>query len=182
MKRALLLTAALTVLLGLGTPARQAQAAVSVGLSFGSGRHGGFSLNFSSRPNVVLVPSSRVYYVSDLDQDLYCYGNEWYYVDDGAWYMAPSYNGPFVQIAFTSVPYEIRSVPVRYRRHWNGYTAPVYRQPTYRNRTWNNVVNRTWNDRDWNDRNRDGDDRGNGRGHGRGHGRGNGHGNHGRGR
>jgi len=195
MKRALILATALAALLGFAAPARQAQAAVSVGLSIGSGRHGGFSLSFSSRPNVVLIPSSRVYYAPSLNEDLYCYGDDWYYCDEGEWYMGSSYNGPFVQIAFTSVPYEIRTVPVSYRRHWGGsyrnYSAPVYHAPvtTYRNRTWNNVVNRTWNERndrddryDRNDQNRGDNRNGNGRGN-RGNGRGhqNNQGNHGHG-
>lgn len=120
MKRALLLAAALATLAGFAWPARQAQASVSVGVSIGSGGHGGFSLSFASRPSVVLIPSSRVYYAPDLDEDLYAYDDEWYYCDDGTWYIADSYDGPFFEIGFTSVPYEIRNVPFRYRRHWGG--------------------------------------------------------------
>ncbi|HXF58418.1 MAG TPA: hypothetical protein VN539_01180, partial [Candidatus Saccharimonadales bacterium] len=134
-------------------------------------------------------------------EDLYCYGDDWYYCDDGTWYTANSYNGPFFEIGFTSVPYQIRSVPVRYRRHWGGYaSAPVYRAPAYDTnyryrapvthstptRTWSdrNSQNRQWNDRNgqsndrdgqWNDRNNDHRD-GNNNGRGNGRGRGNGHG------
>ena len=124
MKRAFLLAAALLTLAGFALPARQAQAGVSVGFSIGSGRHGnGFSLSFASRPNVVLIPSSRVYYASDLDEDLYCVDDQWYYCNDGTWYEADSYNGPFFAVGFESIPYEIRSVPVHYRRHWGGYSG-----------------------------------------------------------
>jgi hypothetical protein len=118
MKRALILAAALAALVEFALPARQAQASVSVGVSIGSGRHGGFSLSFASRPNVVLIPSSRVYYAPDLDEDLYAYDDEWYYCDEGTWYVADSYDGPFVAIGFASVPFEIRNVPGHYRRHW----------------------------------------------------------------
>jgi hypothetical protein len=183
MKRAILLATALVALLGFTLPVRQADASVSVGVSIGTGRHGGFSLSFASRPNVVLIPSSRVYYAPDLDEDLYSYDDEWYYCQDGDWYTADSYDGPFVQIAFTSVPYPIRSVPLGYRRHWDGYRnynppvyrAPVttrYRAPVYTARTWSDQ-RRNWNDNDNQGR------RGNGHGHG--HGRGNGR-NHGNGR
>jgi hypothetical protein len=205
MKRALILAAALATLVGFALPARQAQASVSVGVSIGSGRHGGFSLRFASRPNVVLIPSSRVYYAPDLDEDLYAVDDEWYYCDDGTWYVADSYDGPFVAIAFASVPYEIRSVPVHYRRHWgsssgyygnsgySGYSGDTryrstYRDPvttpTYgygdRNRTWSNREqgNQGGNQTQWND---DRNDRGNGQGGNRGNGRGRGNHGHGRG-
>jgi len=209
MKRALLLATALAAFLGFALPASQAEASVSVGVSIGTGHRGGFALSFSSRPNVVLIPSSRVYYAPDLDEDLYSYDDEWYYCDGDNWYSGPSYDGPFVAIAFTSVPYQIRTVPVSYRRHWGGYTgyrAPAYRAPvtntnyryrapathSYPTRTWSdrNSQNRQWNDRNsqsndrdgqWNDRNNDHRD-GNNNGRGNGRGRGNGHGNgHGRG-
>ena len=205
MKRAILLATALVAFLGFALPARQAEASVSVGVSIGTGRHGGFSLSFASRPNVVLIPSSRVYYAPNLDEDLYAYDDEWYYCQDGDWYSADSYDGPFYEVAFTSVPFEIRNIPTRYRRHWGGYqsyqgyNAPVYRAPvttryrapTYPTRTWsdqrrnwNSDGNRTWSGRDqqWNNQNRGGDqnDHGQnsrGRGHGRGHGNGHGNGN-----
>jgi hypothetical protein len=136
MKRALLLSVAALAFLAFAVPARQAQGAVSVGVSIHTGgRHGGLSLNFQSRPDVMLIPSSRVYYVRNYDRDLYCYGDDWYYVDDGDWYTSRSYRGPFVQIVFASVPYEVRSIPVSYRRHWGRSTsAPGYGY--HRDRSW----------------------------------------------
>jgi hypothetical protein len=146
---------------------------VSVGISINTGgRHGGFSLNFQSRPDLVLIPSSRVYYVRNYDRDLYCYGNDWYYVDDGDWYMSRSYRGPFVQIVFASVPYEIRSVPVRYRRHWSRtYSTPTYgyrhRDRSWVDTSWDRNRSQSWerdrqnqdrgDGRNWGDRNRNGD-------------------------
>ncbi len=183
MKRAILLATALAAFLGFASPARQAEASVSVGVSIGTGRHGGFSLSFASRPNVVLIPSSRVYYAPNLDEDLYSYDDEWYYCQDGDWYSADSYDGPFYQVAFTSVPYEIQNIPVSYRRHWGGYqgyNAPVYRAPVttryrapvytrnYPQRTWGDPRgqwynrNGQWNSRNdgpWNDRNGQTNDR-----------------------
>jgi hypothetical protein len=139
MKRTLLLATALGVFLGFAQPARPAQAAVSVGFSIGSGgRHDGFSLSFRSRPDVVLIPSSSVYYAQDANEDVYFYDDAWYCVEDGVWYMADSYQGPFVAIGFSSVPYEIRNVPGSYRRHWEGYTAPAQTYGDgFQNRGWN---------------------------------------------
>jgi len=147
MKRTLLLATALGVFLGFAQPAPQAQAAVSVGFSIGSrGRHDGFSLSFRSRPDVVLIPSSRVYYAQDADEDLYFYDDAWYCVQDGVWYTSDSYQGPFAAIGFSSVPYEIRNVPGSYRRHWEGYAAPAQAYGDgYQDRgTWNQDRGGAW--------------------------------------
>jgi len=148
MKRTLLLATALGVFLGFAQPAPQAQAAVSVGFSIGSsGRHDGFSLSFRSRPDVVLIPSSRVYYAQDADEDLYFYDDAWYCVQDGVWYTSDSYQGPFAAIGYSSVPYEIRNVPGSYRRHWEGYAAPAQAYGDgYQNRgSWNQDRGGAWN-------------------------------------
>jgi hypothetical protein len=187
MKRTLLLAAALGALLGFAQPARPAQAAVSVGFSIGSGgRHNGFSLSFRSRPDVVLIPSSRVYYAQDANEDVYFYDDAWYCVEDGVWYTADSYQGPFVAVGFSSVPHEIRNVPGSYRRHWEGYAAPAPRyRDAYQDRSGSNRDRGGWNQnrgdgnqgQSWGDRN-DTSDRGN---QGRGHGANGDHGNRGRG-
>jgi|GEM_PF-6014757 len=150
MKRTLLLAAALGVLLGFAQPATKAQAAVRVGFS------------------MALVPSSRVYYAQDADEDLYFYDNAWYCVEDGVWYTSDSYQGPFAAVGFSSVPYEIRNVPVSYRRHWEGYTAPVqrYDDATQNRGGWNQ--NRADGNQGgtWGDRNAPGDRGSHGRGQG----------------
>jgi hypothetical protein len=147
---------------------------------------------------MVFIPSSRVSYARNYDQDLYCYGDNWYYVDDGGWYTSRFYDGPYVQIAFASVPYYVRSVPVSYRRHWGG-TTQSYSYGYQRDRSWVDQTqspdrnrtsgdrNQTWqqgqnrgNDGSWSDRNSNRDDRGQNQNRNQGRGRGNkgGNGNH----
>ena len=72
---------------------------------------------FEDEPAVVLVPSSRVYYVPDLDYDLYRYGRSWYINRGGHWYRASGYRGPFVYIGYDRVPTVVLHVPPKYRRH-----------------------------------------------------------------
>ena len=72
---------------------------------------------FEREPDVVLVPSSRVYYVGGLDYDLFRYGQYWYINDGGYWYRARNYRGPFGQIRYETVPRQIVVVPERYHRH-----------------------------------------------------------------
>jgi len=72
---------------------------------------------FEREPDVVLVPSSRVYYVGGLDYDLFRYGQYWYINDGGYWYRARNYRGPFGQIRYDTVPRQIVVVPERYHQH-----------------------------------------------------------------
>jgi hypothetical protein len=118
MKR-LLITAAAVVSLGVAAVPAPANAATSIGVAINVGDpYRGAALRFRSEPEVVLVPSTRVYYVDDYDYDLYRYGSSWYFVEDGRWYRARSYRGPFTHIRVASVPRSIVTVPVKYRRHW----------------------------------------------------------------
>src|SRR5262245_51264165 len=128
MKRILLMAGLLALLIPAMLPAKS-EAAVSVGVSLHVGDpYRGLSLHFSSAPRVALIPASSVYYVPNYDRDLYRYGNRWYYTQDDCWYQSSSYNGPFVQIAVSSVPRPIWNVPSRYRRAWGGPPshAPAY--------------------------------------------------------
>ena len=150
MKRSLYALAAAAALAV--TLTASAQAATNIRVSIGD-RYEGATLTFRSQPRVVLVPSTRVYYVRDYDYDLYRYEGYWYYVDDGYWFRASSWRGPFVQIRLRSVPRLVVSVPKAYRRHWKhvSYSNAGY----YRSRD---------RDHGWRDRDGRGRDRGRGRG------------------
>ena len=80
-------------------------------------RYDGPSISFSTEPDMVVVPGTRgVYYVQDSDADLYRYGTNWYMNYNGDWYRSGSYNGPWVFVGFRSVPRDINTVPMGYRR------------------------------------------------------------------
>jgi hypothetical protein len=124
MRRSILVACmALLLMPALGPP--KASAAVSVSLRIGD-PYRGPHLAFVDRPDVVLIPGTRVYYVEDTDYDLYRFGPSWYYYYDGGWYRASDYNGPFYFISYQTVPGPIRVVPVRYRHHWRSYRGPAY--------------------------------------------------------
>ena len=90
----------------------------------------GATLDFPEEPAVQLVPSTMVYYVRDRDCDLYRYGRYWYFLEDGYWYRARSWQGPFLHLQESSVPRSIRTVPLNYRRHWPG-PSPQAMAPGY---------------------------------------------------
>ncbi|HLQ67676.1 MAG TPA: hypothetical protein VK123_10655 [Candidatus Limnocylindrales bacterium] len=133
MKRILMIAAALASLAFAVAPSTT-QAATSVGFSVRIGDpYRGTSIRFQSEPDLVLVPRSHVYYVRDYDRDIYRYGGAWYFVEDGYWYRARSYRGPFYRVDFRFVPREVYMVPTGYRRHWGGsYGYYGGRQTWYR--------------------------------------------------
>ena len=70
-------------------------------------------------PRVLVVPGSTVYVVDDrrIDYDFFRYGVYWYVFNDGYWYRARSYRGPFSVIAVKYVPRSIINVPAKHWKH-----------------------------------------------------------------
>jgi hypothetical protein len=104
--------------------ATRADAGTSVDFRISVGdRYEGATLAFHKEPDIVLVPRTKVYYVRDEDCDVYRYGRYWYFVEQGHWYRARSWRGPFLHVRTATVPRSVRGVPVKYRRNWNGPPA-----------------------------------------------------------
>jgi len=171
MKR-LLVTAAAVASLGFAALPVTSMASTRVGVSINIGDpYRGAALRFRSEPDVILVPETRVYYVRNYDYDVYRYGRYWYFIDDGRWYRARTYRGPFLYIHQTSVPRAIVQVPPRYKKRWGPPRHAVAR---------GHVKSRDARDGMWVDRDKkDGrpSNRGRGKDHDRGgkdHGRGHG--------
>ena len=110
--------AAAAILSMSGAPAH-AGASLDIQISFGDATAGG-TLVYHSQPEVVLVPATKVYYVKNYDCNLYRYGRYWYFVEKNKWYRARDYYGPFVRVQTRLVPRAVVTVPVNYRRNWNG--------------------------------------------------------------
>jgi hypothetical protein len=79
----------------------------------------GTALSFRVQPAMFRIPNSRVFYIrSEFDNDLYRFGNRWYFVEDGVWYSSSSWRGPFRVVRFRDVPASVRTVPGNFRRSW----------------------------------------------------------------
>jgi hypothetical protein len=74
---------------------------------------------YRESPPVVVVPRSGVYVVHDTrcSYDFFRYGVYWFIWNDGYWYRARSYRGPFTVIEARYVPTAIWNVPARHWRH-----------------------------------------------------------------
>lgn len=126
MKRTLMIAAALASLAFVSAPSSSQAASVGISVRIGD-PYRGAALRFRSEPDYVVVPGTQVYYVDDYyDRDLYRCGSWYYMVDDGYWYRARSYRGPFIRIDFRSVPRQFAYVPTSYRRHW-GSSSTYFR-------------------------------------------------------
>jgi hypothetical protein len=111
-------TAAFTAALIAGATAQSAAAGdVSADINIHLGSRPAPVVVFQHEPDVILVPRTHVYYVADLDYDLYRYGRYWYINNGGYWYRAASYRGPFVNISVGLIPRSIMVLPAQYRRH-----------------------------------------------------------------
>ena len=76
---------------------------------------------FSVEPRMNYIPNTSIYYDRRASgYDMYRYGNRWYLVDQGSWYSANDWRGPFVVTSFSRVPDEFTTLPDSYRRYWNG--------------------------------------------------------------
>ena len=74
---------------------------------------------FHERPRLAYVPEERVYVVDDddCDYDAFYTGDYWYVVDDGYWYRARSYGGPYRVVDVRYVPRRVLVVPAEHWRH-----------------------------------------------------------------
>ena len=114
--RTRLATVAACILLG-GAIAPGGAAAVDINVNLGAYPPPP-SVVFEREPEIVVVPSTRVYYVPrSSDYDLYRYGDRWYLNRNGYWYRARTYRGPFSALEPSRVPGIIIGLPAEYRRH-----------------------------------------------------------------
>jgi hypothetical protein len=77
-------------------------------------------------PQTTFLPEYGVYVVNDPSymngEDVFQVGGYWYCYDDGYWYRARSWRGPFTVISDAYVPVTIARIPANHWRHdrWTG--------------------------------------------------------------
>lgn len=70
---------------------------------------------FAAPPRLVIVPGApRVYYAPDVAGNFFSYGDHYYRYDDGNWFVASAYDGPWGYVERRHVPHAILVVPHRY--------------------------------------------------------------------
>jgi hypothetical protein len=67
-------------------------------------------------PELVVVPSSPVYYAPALPYNVFSYSGHYYLYRDSRWYWAGGWDGPWYSIGIQRVPHYVLNVPVAYYR------------------------------------------------------------------
>ncbi len=97
-----------------------ARAGVSVNINLGPP-----PIVVAAPPEVVMVPESRVYFVPDIDIDVFFYAGYWWSPRGNRWYRARAYDGPWVHMAPSGVPRAVVYMPRDYRtRYGHGHRYP----------------------------------------------------------
>lgn len=96
-------------------PPALAGATVDIGVRIGSAPPPPVVV-FESRPRFAYVPAQHVYVIDDDDfgYDMFRYGSYYYVYNDGWWYRARGYRGPFVAVQTRLVPRAIFAVSDRH--------------------------------------------------------------------
>jgi hypothetical protein len=87
-------------------------------------------------PEVVFIPGTYVYYIPDINVDIFFYHGWWYRPYEGRWYRARVYNGPWGFVAPGRVPHVMLTVPPDFRRVPPGHERIPYGQLKKSWRTW----------------------------------------------
>lgn len=66
-------------------------------------------------PEMVVIPSTGVYFAPGVSVDLFFYDNRWWNRRGDRWYRAGDYNGPWVSVGPRYVPAPVYRVPADYR-------------------------------------------------------------------
>lgn len=130
---------------------REASAGVNVGIGINLGPP---PIVVPAPPEVVMVPSSRVYFVPGVDFDVFFYNGYWWSPRGDRWYRSRAYDGPWRIIDHRYIPGPVYRVPHDYRHRYVGERHIPYR--------------------DWREHRHGGGNHGHGGGRG-GHGHGHGH-------
>ncbi|WP_460594173.1 hypothetical protein [Geomonas sp. Red276] len=67
-------------------------------------------------PEVVMMPSTGVYFVPGVEFDIFFYNGYWWSPRGDRWYRARAYNGPWRVVSRRGVPGPVYGVPRDYRR------------------------------------------------------------------
>jgi hypothetical protein len=79
-------------------------------------------------PSVVVIPGTHVYYVPDVPEEIFFYQGYWYRPYRKHWYRAAFYDGPWVTISPSRVPYTLVNVHPGYRGMDSSYRPIPYVQ------------------------------------------------------
>jgi hypothetical protein len=123
----------------------------------------------SGPPALVVIPGTQVYYLSDIEPEVFFYAGTWYRPHLGRWYIAASYRGPWYYLAAERVPVAVAGRPAGYRHSHVRHGQAIPRDAVQERRAWDrgrDRYDRRWDDDDHGRTKDNRFDRGEGRGRG----------------
>jgi hypothetical protein len=67
-----------------------------------------------AKPQVVLVPETKVYRAPNLEFNVFMYGGKYYSLHNDRWFVSLKVGAPWTHVLVEHVPVEVRAVPVKY--------------------------------------------------------------------
>lgn len=101
-------------------------AGLSVAMSLGTAAAGDVNINLgapsivlpppviTAQPHVVAVPGSAVYTAPQVDFNVFLFGGKYWSHHNDVWFVAARPGARWTRVAVTTVPHEVRAVPVTY--------------------------------------------------------------------
>jgi hypothetical protein len=86
---------------------------------------------FREPPEFVAQPGLGFYFAVGTPYDLFYTANRYYLCRGNAWFAAPYYNGPWVQIGYGGLPWALRRYPVARLRYFRDKGCRHYRDYGY---------------------------------------------------
>jgi hypothetical protein len=110
--RARLLCLGLLVAGALGLIPAPGPAQINVGITIGTPPPP--PIVIPAPPQLVVIPQTQVFYAPALPYNYFLYGKKYYVSHEGAWFVAPSHQGPWSFVAVERVPKPLLRVPPAY--------------------------------------------------------------------
>lgn len=99
---------------------------VNLGINFGN-----FQVSVGAYPDqppeFVAQPGLGFYAAVGVPYDMFYAGSRYYLCRDDIWYAAPYYNGPWVQVGFSALPWGLRRYPIGRLRYLRAERMGHYR-------------------------------------------------------
>ncbi len=83
-------------------------------------------IRIAGAPDLLPIPGRYVYFIPDIDADIFFYHDTWYRFYRGRWFTSADYNGPWGRMR--RVPPAVRDVPLDYRDVPPGFRNIPYGQ------------------------------------------------------
>lgn len=75
-------------------------------------------ISVAEPPALVMIPDTIIFFVPQVEYDVFYYEDYWWSPRGNQWYRATAYNGPWVIIENHSVPAPVYQVPRDYRQRY----------------------------------------------------------------